>query len=130
MVIDTSAITAILFGEKEAEPMARAIASDSRRLVSVFSVLEAGIVVEAKKGEAAGRELDLLLHRTHAEIIALTGSQCEVARTAWRRYGKGSHPAELNIGNCCAYALAKVAGEPLLFKGEGFAETDLTRVEY
>jgi len=87
--------------------------------------LETGIVVEARKGEAGGRELDLLLHRAQIEIVAMTADQAELARTAWRKYGRGNHPAGLNIGDCCAYALAKYSGESLLFKGNDFSQTDI-----
>jgi ribonuclease VapC len=125
MVIDTSALIAILFGEPEAISFSRAIADESRKLISAFNALETGIVVEAKKGEAGGRELDLLLHRAQIEIVAMNAEQAELARTAWRKYGKGNHPAGLNIGDCCAYALAKYSGEPLLFKGNDFSQTDI-----
>lgn len=128
MVIDTSALIAVLLGETEAEMFANAIANDGRRLVSVFSALEAGIVIEAKKGDAGGRALDLLLHRIQAEVVPLTGEHYEIARAAWRRYGKGRHPAGLNIGDCCAYALSKHSGEPLLFKGNDFSNTDIASV--
>ena len=93
--------------------------------MSAFSVLETGIVVEARKGEAGGRELDLLIHRVQIEIVAMNADQTELARAAWRKYGKGNHPAGLNIGDCCAYALAKYSGEPLLFRGNDFSQTDI-----
>jgi ribonuclease VapC len=125
MVIDTSAIIAILVGEPEAEIFARAIADDSRRLISTFTALETGIVIEAKKGELGAREFDLFLHRIHIDIISMNTEQFEIARTAWRNYGKGRHSAGLNIGDCCSYALAKYAGEPLLFKGNDFSQTDI-----
>jgi ribonuclease VapC len=125
MVIDTSALIAILFGEPEAKSFSQAVADESRKLISVFNALETGIVVEAKKGEAGGRELDLLLHRAQIEIVAMNADQAELARTAWRIYGKGNHPAGLNIGDCCAYALAKYSGEPLLYKGNDFSQTDI-----
>ena len=128
MVIDTSALIAILFGEPEAEAFARALADDPKKLISTFNALETAIVVEAKKGEVGGRELDLLLHRAGIEIVALNLDQVELARSAWRNYGKGNHPAGLNIGDCCAYALAKYTGEPLLFKGEDFSQTDIQSV--
>jgi len=130
MVLDTSAIMAILLGESEAETFAIAIANDSKRLMSAFSALEAGIVIEAKKGEAGGRELELLLHRLQIEIISLDLEQTESAKAAWREYGKGRHPAGLNIGDCCAYALSKISGEPLLFKGDDFSKTDLQIVNH
>ena len=125
MVIDTSALIAILFGEPEALLFSRAVADASRKLISVFNVLETGIVVEARKGESGGREFDLLLHRAQIEIVAMNGDQAELARAAWRKYGKGNHPAGLNIGDCCAYALAKHSGEPLLFKGDDFSKSDI-----
>jgi len=128
MVIDTSALISILLGDLEAEAFARAVADDSKRMISAFSVLEAGIVIEAKKGEAGGRELDLLLHRSKIEIVGLNAEQLEIARFAWRNYGKGRHPAALNIGECCSYALAKYSGEPLLFKSNDFIKTDIRSV--
>lgn len=128
MVIDTSALIAVLFGEPEAESFARALAADPKKLLSAFNALESGIVVEARKGEAGGRELDLLLHHAHIEIVAINAEQVELARSAWRNFGKGNHPAGLNIGDCCAYALAKYSGEPLLFKGSDFSKTDVQPV--
>jgi len=125
MVIDSSALVAILLGEPEAEVFAKAIAGDPKRLVSVFSVLETGIVIEAKKGESGGRELDLLIHRANIEIISMDSGQLDLARFAWRSFGKGRHPAGLNIGDCCSYALSKYSGEPLLFKGNDFSRTDV-----
>jgi ribonuclease VapC len=125
MVIDTSALIAILLNETETEAFAKAIAADPKRLISAFNLLEAAIVIEAKKGEAGGIELDLLLHRARMEIVAISAEQVELARTAWRLYGKGNHPAGLSIGDCCAYALAKYSGEPLLFKCGDFALTDI-----
>ena len=125
MVIDTSALIAILFGEPEAVPFVRAIADESRILISAFNMLEAGIIVESRKGEVGGRELDMLLHRARIEIVPMNTDQVELARTAWRKYGKGNHPAGLNIGDCCAYALARYSGEPLLFKGNDFSQTDI-----
>jgi ribonuclease VapC len=94
-------------GESEAEPFARAIASDPKRLISTFTALETAIVIEAKKGESGGRELDLLLHQARIEMAPMTAEQFEIARSAWRRYGKRRPPAGLNIGDCCSYALAK-----------------------
>jgi ribonuclease VapC len=125
MVVDTSALIAILFGEPEVLHFTRSIADASRRLISAFNALETGIVVEARKGDAGGRELDLLIHRAQIEIVAMNADQTELARAAWRKYGKGNHPAGLNIGDCCAYALAKYSGEPLLFKGNDFSKTDI-----
>ena len=126
MVIDTSALVAILLGEPEALAFAEAMAADPKRLVSVFSLLETGIVIEAKKGDMGGRELDLLIHRANIEVVAMDPGQADLARSAWRSFGKGRHPAGLNIGDCCAYALSKYSGEPLLFKGDDFSRTDIS----
>jgi ribonuclease VapC len=130
MVIDSSVLLAVLFGETTGSRIARPIASDPRRLASAFTVFEAAVVAEARKGEAGGRELDLLLHRVALEVVPLTASHVEVARDAWRRFSKGRHPASLNLGDCCAYALSRISGEPLLFTGDDFPHTDVVRVEY
>jgi len=128
MIIDSSALIAILLGEPEAEQFARLIAEAPKRYISAFSLLETGIVIEAKKGESGGRELDLLLHRAGIEVVSLTPDQAEAARKAWRTFGRGNHPAGLNIGDCCAYALSKMTGEPLLFKGGDFHRTNVARM--
>jgi ribonuclease VapC len=128
MVVDTSALIAILFGEPETESFVQALVNDPKKMISAFNILESAIVVEAKKGEAGGRELDLLVHRARIQIIPLNSDQVELALAAWRKYGKGNHPASLNIGDCCAYALAKYSGEPLLFKGKDFDQTDIQPV--
>jgi ribonuclease VapC len=128
MVIDTSAMIAILLNEPEAQAYAKAIANDPKRLINAFNLFETAIVIEAKKGEAGGIELDLLMHRARIEAVSMSAELVEVARAAWRTYGKGNHPASLNIGDCCAYALAKYSGEPLLFKGQDFALTDILSV--
>lgn len=128
MVIDTSALIAILLGEPEAEAFAEAIAEDNRRLISAFSLLETSIVIEAKKGEHGSRELDLLVHRTNMQIVSMDGEQVQLAKSAWKTYGKGRHSADLNIGDCCSYALSKQTNEPLLFKGDDFSHTDIIAV--
>jgi len=128
MVVDTSALVALLLGEPEAEECAGLLAQNLSFSISAFSVLEAGIVLSARKGEAAVRELDLLLHRTRAQAIPLTAELSEIARSAWERFGKGNHAAGLNIGDCCSYALSASLGEPLLFKGDDFHRTDLAVV--
>jgi len=125
MVIDTSAVAAILFDEPERRRFNELIEADPTRLISAATLLESGIVVEGRSGEAGGRELDLLVHRAGVEIVPVSVDQVEIARAAYRRFGRGSHPAGLNFGDCFAYALAKSAGEPLLFKGDDFARTDL-----
>ncbi len=130
MVIDTSTLVAILLGEPDSERLARAIAKDPKRLLSAFSAVEAYIVITAKKGEAGGRELDLLLHRCQVETVGLSADQSDLARKGWLTYGKGRHPAGLNIGDCCSYALAKYSGEAILFLGDDFQRTDLQVVDY
>ena len=130
MIIDTSALIAILLGEPESARLAKAIGGNSVRLMSAFSALETAIVIEARKGESGGRELDLLLHRTQIDIVPLNAEQMALARNAWRRFGKGRHSAGLNLGDCCAYALSQYAGYPLLFKGDDFPQTDLQAVIY
>jgi ribonuclease VapC len=128
MVLDTSAILALLFNEPEADDIEVAIDDDPKRLMSTASCLEAAMVVEARLGAAGGREFDLLLHKAGIELVAVTAEQAEVARAAWRRFGRGRHEAGLNFGDCFAYALSATSGEPLLFKGNDFARTDVTRV--
>jgi len=130
MVIDTSALLAVLFNEPDAGLIARAIAADPRRLACSFTILETAVVAEARKGESGGRELDLLLHRIGLESVPLTASHVDIARDAWRRFGKGRHAASLNIGDCCTYALARVSGEPLLCKGQDFPQTDVLILKY
>jgi ribonuclease VapC len=127
MVIDTSALVAVLFDEPERADYVARIAADGRRLISAATLVEAGILVEARRGESAGRELDLLLHRASVNCVAVDEQQASVARAAWRRFGKGRHPAGLNYGDCFSYALARVAGERLLFKGDDFSRTDIAR---
>lgn len=125
MVIDTSAIVAVLCDEPEAEQFEHVLIADPVRLVSAGTLLEAGIVIEAKLGEASSGELDLWLHKLKAEIVPVTEEHVSLAREAFRRFGKGRHKAGLNFGDCFAYALAVETGEPLLFKGDDFAKTDV-----
>jgi len=128
MIIDTSAILALLFNEPEADEIEIAIDEDPVRLTSAAAALEAAIVVEARLGAAGGREFDLLLHKARIDLVPVTGEQMEVARSAWRRFGRGRHEANLNFGDCFSYALAAVSGEPLLFKGDDFSRTDVATV--
>ena len=125
MIIDTSAVLAVLFGEPDAGRYEEAIAAAWPRRMSVVALLEAAMVVEGRGGAAAGQELDTLLERSEIELAPVTPEHANAARRAWRRFGKGNHPAALNFGDCFAYALAKTAGEPLLFKGEDFSRTDI-----
>jgi ribonuclease VapC len=125
MVIDTSALLAIFLAEPERKRFLNLIVEASTRLISAASVLETGIVLEARRGEAAGREFDLFVVRARLEVVSVDSEQVEVARSAWRKYGEGRHPAALNFGDCFAYALAKCSGEALLAKGADFAQTDV-----
>lgn len=125
MIIDTSAIMAILFGESEATHYEQTIAATWPRRMSAVALLEATMVVEGKGGTAAGCQLDMFLDKAEIELVPVTPEHVEAARRAWRRFGKGNHRAALNFGDCLAYALAKTAGEPLLFKGDDFAHTDI-----
>ena len=128
MVLDTSALLALLLDDAEAETFRIAVEEDATRLVSAVTLLETAIVIEARKGEAGGRELDLLVHRADIATVAVDSAHVSEARRAYRRFGKGHHPAGLNFGDVFAYALARITGEPLLFKGEDFARTDIARV--
>jgi ribonuclease VapC len=127
MVIDTSAIVAIARNEPDAAELEVRIADDPVRLISAATVLEATIVLETRLGDAGGREFDLWLLKIGAEIVPVDAEQADAARRAWRRFGKGRHAAALNYGDCFSYALALARGEPLLFKGEDFAKTDVNR---
>ena len=125
MVIDTSVLAAIAFNEPEAAAFRERIADDPVRLISAATVLEAAIVIETRLGEAAGADLDLWLYKAEVEIVPVTADHADRARRAWRRYGKGRHPASLNYGDCFSYALAALSGEPLLYKGNDFSQTDI-----
>lgn len=125
MIVDTSAVVAILFGEGGADRYERAIAEAPGCRMSVVTFLEAAIVVESRGGEAAGHELDAFVSAATIELAPVTPEQTQGARRAWRRFGKGNHAAGLNFGDCFAYALAESTGEPLLFKGRDFALTDV-----
>lgn len=127
MVIDTSAIVAVLEREADSEDLLDRIAAAPRRLLSAANLVEASLVLEARRGEAAGRELDLFLHRAAVEVVAVDADQAERARRAWRTYGKGRHPAGLNYGDLFAYALAQATGDELLYKGDDFELTDVKR---
>jgi ribonuclease VapC len=130
MVIDTSALVALLEMEPEAARIAQAIEADPVRLISAAVLVEASIVLESRRGDAAARELELALARAGFVVEAVTAEHAELARQAWRRFGKGRHPAGLNYGDCFSYALSRATGESLLFKGDDFAQTDVTPARY
>ena len=125
MIIDTSAVLAILFHERDAERFAKAITMASSRRMSVATLMETTIVLESRSGAAAGYELDAFIQEAEIELAPVTSDQAQAARRAWRRFGKGNHPAGLNFGDCFAFALAEATREPLLFKGEDFKLTDI-----
>ena len=127
MVIDPSAVLAILQREPESECFAALIEADPVRLISAISVLEAGMIAEVRKGEAGALELDNFILRGQIQTVPFDAEQADIARLAFRRFGKGRHPAGLNFGDCAAYALASSRGEPLLFKGEDFSKTDIAQ---
>ena len=125
MVIDTSALLAILWNEPNSPHLLDAIELDPRLRISAASIVESGIVVQARHGDAGERELDALIHRLAIDVVPVTAEQADIARSAYRRYGKGRHEAALNYGDCFSYALAAVADEPLLFVGTDFSQTDV-----
>lgn len=129
MVIDTSAVIAILLGESDAVQLARVMESATVLRISAATLLEAAIVVEKRYGLAGSAKLDQFLAAADVQIEPVTAEQSTVARAAYRKYGKGMHPAGLNFGDCFSYALAKSLGEPLLFKGDDFALTDVSKID-
>jgi ribonuclease VapC len=125
MVIDTSAVVAILFEEEDQLRYAEAIESASTRLVSAVTRVELACVVEGRKGEAGRERLERFFALTGAEVVAVTPQQATLAIGAFRTFGKGRHPAGLNIGDCFSYALASATDRPLLFRGNDFVQTDV-----
>ncbi len=125
MVIDTSAIVAILRNEPHADALERAIVLDRVRLVPATCVLEARMVLVSRRGEHALAEIDLWLRTVEADVIPIDSDLVDLATQAWLAYGKGRHPAALNFADCFSYALAKRSGELLLFIGSDFSKTDI-----
>ncbi|MER9236351.1 type II toxin-antitoxin system VapC family toxin [Mesorhizobium sp. M0622] len=125
MVIDTSAVVAILRSEPEAARLERALVSDPIRLIPATCVLEARMVLVSRRGEHALAEIDLWLRKVEADIIPVDSELVDLATQGWLTYGKGHHPAALNFADCLSYALAKRADEPLLFIGKDFSQTDI-----
>ena len=126
MIVDSSAILAILQLESEAISFATAISLASERNISAVSVLEAGIVAVKRRGARGARDVDELIATTALQVVPFDGHQVSIAIAAFERYGKGRHPARLNFGDCAAYALAATRKQPLLFKGSEFVLTDVT----
>jgi ribonuclease VapC len=125
MVIDSSALIAIMTGDPERRRFIDAITAAQTRLVAAPTLLEASMVVLSRSGDARLRDLRDVCAQGAVETVALGPEHLDLAIDAFRRFGKGRHPAGLNFGDCFAYALAKAAGEPLLFKGDDFARTDV-----
>lgn len=126
MIIDSSALIAILRDEPEAPACALAIEQSSIRRLSAVNFVETAAVIDGSRDPIASRRFDELLKEARIEIAPVDESQARLAREAYRDFGKGSgHRAQLNLGDCFAYALAKATGEPLLFKGNDFAMTDI-----
>ncbi|MDX2222317.1 MAG: type II toxin-antitoxin system VapC family toxin [Rhodospirillaceae bacterium] len=129
MVIDSSALVAILQNEPEKPGFLRAIDLSAVRLMSVASLVEATIVIESRKGPAGRKAIDTFVARAGFDIRPVDLKQGDIARDAYQKYGRGQHPAGLNFGDCFAYALSVATGEPLLFKGTDFAKTDAAVAE-
>jgi len=129
MILDTSAVVAILRDEPEAALIAEAIERAEHRRISAVNYVEAAAVIDGSRDPIASRRFDDLLREAEVTIEVVTENQARIARQAYRDFGKGSgHPAKLNFGDCFAYALAKAKREPLLFKSEDFGQTDVSRV--
>jgi ribonuclease VapC len=126
MVLDTSALLAILQNEPEQRAFAEAIEDSEVRLLSAASFVEASIVLEVRFGAEGVRDLDQFITKAGVSLIEVDAPQAHIARDAFRRFGEGRHPASLNFGDCFAYALAMARHEPLLYKGADFSATDLT----
>ncbi len=128
MVVDSSVLIAILLEEPEAEHFTKLMVEVESVFVSAVSIVESSMVIEYKKGEQGATQYDELLKIITPTVIAFDAQQASLARTAWRMYGKGRHPAKLNFGDCCSYATAKHLNQPLLFKGNDFSQTDIIKV--
>jgi ribonuclease VapC len=126
VIVDTSAIMAIVKDEPEAEAFATLLAGSAVNRISAATLVETSIVIDRSLPPSAHARLDALLDGTAMVIESVTAEHADLARTAHRRFGRGSgHPARLNFGDCFAYALAKATGEPLLYKGDDFGHTDI-----
>ena len=126
MIVDTSAIIAILFHEDDAEIYAKAISRADSCRISAATFVETAIVVETQTMSNGGRQLDAFMRRAGIAVEPVTEEQAHIARQAFIDFGKGRHPAGLNYGDCFSYALSKATQEPLLFKGKDFTKTDLS----
>jgi ribonuclease VapC len=125
MIVDASAVLAILLHEEDAASFARAIETADVLRMSVVNYVEAAVRIDGFKSDESSRDFDDFMRVTGFELHEVTAELAEAARLAYRRYGRRNHEASLNLGDCFAYALAKATGEPLLFKGADFAKTDI-----
>lgn len=125
MIVDTSALAAIFFGEAECDRYIQIIHDADLCRISAANFVELSMVIEGQLGPDAGRQCDAFLHRAEIIVEPVTVEHAHLARQAFLDFGKGRHPAGLNFGDCFAYALAKASGEPLLFKGLDFSKTDI-----
>ncbi|GGC37756.1 ribonuclease VapC [Siccirubricoccus deserti] len=125
MIVDTSGFNAILRAEPDARHFAEALAEAPVACITAATFLETAIVAEGGEGSAGARKLDRAPEQAAIALVSVTPDLARRARIAWRRFGKGCHPAGLNFGDCFAHALAEERGEPLLFKGDEFAQTDV-----
>jgi ribonuclease VapC len=125
MVIDTSAVLAILQNEPERRKFNEAIETAESRSLSTASFVESSMILESRYGADGVRDLDLFISKAQIMLAPVDTEQAQLARDAFRKYGKGRHPAGLNFGDCFSYALANALDEPLLFKGEDFSKTDI-----
>jgi ribonuclease VapC len=130
MVVDTSVWIAYLKGEPEADRLGTALVEASQLFVSTATLVETSIVVQHQRGEAGDRDLDELMQKLHVEVVPVSAEQAELARAGYTRFGKGRHPAALNLGDCFSYALARALDEPLLFVGDDFSQTDVAIASY
>lgn len=127
MVVDSSALMAILRGEPEEPAFRNAIRTAPNRLLGAATRVEASMVALGRRGEPGLEQMQALIERLELEVVPLSDDHAKLAIEAFRRFGKGRHPAGLNYGDCFSYALAKATGEPLLFKGDDFSQTDIKR---
>jgi ribonuclease VapC len=130
MVVDTSALIAFLNADPEAGRIEDVLVAARQRFISAATLVEAGIVAERQNPRSGAHDLDLLVDRLPIDVVPVTREHAELARDAYRQFGKGLHPAGLNYGDCFSYALARALGEPLLFVGNDFSQTDVEVVTY
>lgn len=130
VVVDSSALVALVLEEDDATRILRALHDTELRQISAFTLLETSLVVMSRKGPAGQAIFEALVERLRLDVVAMDREHAQVARQGWIRFGKGRHPAGLNIGDCCSYALAYLSGLPLLCKGDDFPKTDLSLAQY